>query len=282
MGFCLSQELLVPKLVQENEQDFFLDSLRLILRRDFPLTLPPAIKVGNWSRPDMDRIMRRLDDLQEATGLSDEDVRTILDNSNLGEEDRKKKLVLGYWCSQDLSSPRDPCEVLQRLRVRRIQQTPAMILYSNCESVEHGPLLLRSDYQELFKFLNTRKDQDLPPLERSAKYILSQDLQVPRLALDNEQNYFIESLRGIQRQCLDRKLPTDIKVGRWSQKDKNRAAENLKQLQEASALSSDDLVLIFDNSSLTQVEIRMKSLVGHWCSRRVNILRMKFKDRFSV
>ena len=229
----------------------------------------------------MARIMRRLDDLQEATGLSDEDVRTILDNSNLREEDRKKKLVLGYRCSQDLSSLRDPCEVLQRLRVLRIQQTPAMIL-SNCESVEHGPLLLRSDYQELFKFLNTRKDQDLPPLERSAKYILSQDLQVPRLALDNEQNYFIESLRGIQRQFLDRKLPTDIKVGRWSQKDKNRAVENLKQLREASALSSDDLVLIFDNSSLTQVEIRMKSLVGHWCSRGVNILRMKFKNRFSV
>ena len=78
--------------------------------------------------------------------------------------------------------------------------------------MEHSPILQRPDYQGLFKYLNTKEDKDLPPIERSAKYILSQELLVPRLALDNEQNYFLESLRGIRRRCLDKNLPTDIKV----------------------------------------------------------------------
>ena len=268
--FCFSQDLKVPRLLLENEQNYFLDSLRLIFRRDFSPSLPAAIKVGGWSRRDVTRILQNWVDLQEATGLAERELDSVLDNSNLSPEDWKKKLVLSYWCARGLSSLRDPCEVFQKLRILRVRQSEAVIL-SNDEAVERVSLLHSQNYKLLADQL--QMEDCRTPLKVAARFVLSQNLRVPRLSLENEQNYFTPSLRGILRRNFDKNFHPDMKVGRWSERDKARVSQNLTELEAALAFTPEDVLALLDNSSLSQTERRMKNVVGHWSSRGLSNMR---------
>ena len=62
-------------------------------------------------------------------------------------------------------------------------------------------------------------------------------------------------------------------MGRWSEKDKARLRQNLEEFEEALAMSTEDVLSILDNSSLSDVERRMKKVVGFWCSRELSHIR---------
>ena len=155
------------------------------------------------------------------------------------------KLVLGLWCSQGLSSLRVPCEVFQKLRILTSRQSPALILTDNEETVEFCNILDCSDYSALSQSLSQAGEELKSPLEVAASYILGQNIRVARLAVESEENVFTESLQGILRRDLSPNFPADMKVGRWSQRDRRTLLRNLSQLQQDLSLSSEDNNKIF-------------------------------------
>ena len=64
-----------------------------------------------------------------------------------------------------------------------------------------------------------------------AEFILSRDISVPAIVLQNQQNFFPASLRVVLRRDLASSLPASIRVGRWSPQDQTRIIENLQDLQ---------------------------------------------------
>ena len=160
------------------------------------------------------------------------------------------KLVVGLWCSRGLSSLRDPCEVLQKLRILTSRQSPALVLTDN----EFCHILECSDYSDLHQSLREGDEELKSPLEVAAAYILGRNIRVARLAVESEENVFTESLQGILRRDLSRNFPAEMKVGRWSQRDRRTVLRNLSELQHQLSLSSEDILSILDNSSLTEIE----------------------------
>ena len=192
--------------------------------------------------------------LQAATCLSEEQIKSLLDNSDLTPETARMKLVLGLWCSRGLSSLRAPCEVFQKVRILTSKQSPALILTDNEETVEFCNILDCSDYSDLHQSLSEGEEELKSPLEVAAAYILGQNIRVARLAVESEENVFTESLQGILRRDLSRDFPADMKVGRWSQRDQRTVLKNLSELQHQLSLSSEDFHSILDNSPLTHLE----------------------------
>ena len=179
------------------------------------------------------------------------------------------KLVLGLWCSQGLSSLRDPCEVFQKLRIISSRESPALIVTDNEETLEFCNILDCSDYSELSQSLSEAEEELKSPLELAASYILGQNIRVSRLAVESEENVFIESLRGVLRRELGRNFPADMKVGHWSQRSRRTVLRNLRELQSNLSLSSEDIHIhsILDYSSLTDLERN-----GRYLSHLINII----------
>ena len=173
------------------------------------------------------------------------------------------KVVLGFWCSRGLSTLRDPCEVFQKLRIQISRESPAMVVTGNEDSVEFCNILDCADYGALYQSLAEDAEKFKSPLELAASYILGQDIPVPRLAVETEENVFTESLQGFQRRDLSRNFPADMKVGRWSQRDQRTVLRNLTELQQHLGLSLEDIHSILDNSSLTNLNRNGRYLSLH-------------------
>ena len=173
------------------------------------------------------------------------------------------KQVVGLWCSQGLSTLRDPCEVFQKLRILTSRQSPALILTDNEETVEFCNILDCSDYSALSQSLSGGEEELKSPLEVAASYILGQNIRVARLAVESEENVFTESLQGILRRDFSPNFPADMKVGRWSQRDQRTVLRNLTELQQHLGLSLEDIHSILDNSSLTHLDRNGRYLSLH-------------------
>ena len=102
-------------MVLENQQHYLPNFLRAIARYVFSKTFSSRIKVGRWSRLDKEKVVQNFEELKEETEITESDVRNI---SDLSEEDKLKWIIaVGYPCSRGLSYLRDPCEVVNRLRI---------------------------------------------------------------------------------------------------------------------------------------------------------------------
>ena len=128
--------------------------MKINLAKDFPL------KVGGWTEADMTLITNNLRSLQRCAGLSSEEMRLIF----LLEptEEKRKKNLLGYYCSQGLSSARDPCEVFQKLKLIFFREAEKEVDVRK-ESEEKQRLTENPEYKLLCR--NIEKIRDKTPLD---------------------------------------------------------------------------------------------------------------------
>ena len=105
--------------------------------------------------------MENLKTLQQSLRLTEEETREIFSSLKC-EEDRAKKNIVGYWCCQGLSIPRDPSEVFQKVRLHLLRGTEK--LQSNPGQVETRRILESGDFLELFRNLNISGGSPRTPL----------------------------------------------------------------------------------------------------------------------
>ena len=148
----------VPVDVLENEQNFYTTSLsplkKVNLAKDFPL------KVGGWTEADITLITNNLRSLQLCAGLSSEEMRQIFLLETT--EEKRKKNLLGYYCSQGLSSARDPCEVFQKLKLIFFREAEKEVA-ANSGSQGKQRLTESPEYELLCR--NIEKIRDKTPLD---------------------------------------------------------------------------------------------------------------------
>ena len=114
-------------------------------KKNFPL------KLGDWSKSDLGIVVENLKLLQQSLRLTDEETREIF-SSLKSDEDRAKKNSVGYWCCQGISSPRDPSEVFQKVRLHLLHGTGK--LQSNLGQVETRRILDSEEFLELLRNIN--------------------------------------------------------------------------------------------------------------------------------
>ena len=131
-NFILSRDIGIPQEALENEQNFYTNTLHVVKKVNFSKNFP--LKLGDWSKSDLGIVVENLNLLQQSLSLSDEETRAIFFSLEEEEEDdRVKKNIVGYWCCQGLSSPRDPSEVFQKARLHllrvneRLQSNPGQL-----------------------------------------------------------------------------------------------------------------------------------------------------------
>ena len=128
--------------------------------KNFPL------KLGNWSKSDLGIVVENLKTLQQSLSLTDEETRAIFFSLKSEEEkegDRAKKNIVGYWCCQGLSSPRDPSEVFQKARLHLLRGSER--LQSNPGQLETRRILESRDFQELLGDLKDSGGGQRTPLD---------------------------------------------------------------------------------------------------------------------
>ena len=107
--------------------------------------------------------MENLKTLQQSLRLTDEETREIFFSSLKCDEDRAKKNIVGYWCWQGLSNPRDPSEVFQKVRLHLLRGTEK--LQSTPGQVETRRILESGDFLELLRNLNISGGGQRTPLD---------------------------------------------------------------------------------------------------------------------
>ena len=124
-------------------------------KKNFPL------KLGDWSKSDLGIVVENLKLLQQSLRLTDEETREIF-SSLKSDEDRAKKNSVGYWCCQGISSPRDPSEVFQKVRLHLLRDTEK--IQSDPDQVETTRILEIGDFLELFRNNNVSGGSQRTPL----------------------------------------------------------------------------------------------------------------------
>ena len=126
--------------------------------KNFPL------KLGDWSKSDLRIVVENLKTLQQSLSLTDEETRAIFFSLKCEEEeeDRAKKNIVGYWCCQGVSSPRDPSEVFQKARLHLLRGTEK--LQSNPGQVDSRRILESRDFLELLRDINISAGGQRTPL----------------------------------------------------------------------------------------------------------------------
>jgi len=112
--YILDLNIAVPKLSLENEKKIFPKTIRIFQRTEVG-EIPSEIKFKRISKLEESVILSNWKDLLKETDQEAQKVGIIFDNSNLSNEDRLKKNLIGYWLSQDLPHIRLSCEIFHRL-----------------------------------------------------------------------------------------------------------------------------------------------------------------------
>ena len=158
-NFILSQNIRIPHEALENEQNFYTNSLHVVKKVNFKKNFP--LKLGDWSKSDLGIVVENLKLLQQSLRLTDEETREIF-SSLKSDEDRAKKNSVGYWCCQGISSPRDPSEVFQKVRLHLLRDTQK--IQSDPDQVETTRILEIGDFLELFRNINVSGGSQRTPL----------------------------------------------------------------------------------------------------------------------
>ena len=159
-NFILSRNISIPQEALENEQNFYTNTLHVVKKINFKKNFP--LKLGDWSKSDLGIVVENLKILQQSLSLTDEETREIFSSLKC-EEDRAKKNIVGYWCCQGLSTPRDPSEVFQKVRSHLLRGTEK--LQSNPGQVETRRILESGDHLELLRNLNISGESQRTPLD---------------------------------------------------------------------------------------------------------------------
>ena len=98
----------------------------------------------------------------------------------------------------------------------------------------------------------------------SANFILSRNIGIPQEALENEQNFYTNTLHVVKKSNFTKNFP--LKLGDWSKSDLGILVKNLKILQQSLGLSDEETRDIFFSLKCEE-ERAKKNIVGYWCSR---------------
>ena len=142
----------------DNEQNYYTRSLEPVMKKNLAKDFP--LKVGGWTEADISLIRNNLRSLQGCAGLSSEEMRQIFLLEP--KEEKRKKNLLGYYCSRGLSTARDPCEVFQKLKLIFFREAKKEVAPSN-ESQEKQRLTESPEYKLLCR--NIEKIRDKTPLD---------------------------------------------------------------------------------------------------------------------
>ena len=159
-NFILSRDIRIAQEALENEQNFYTNTLHVVKKINFKKNFP--LKLGDWSKADLEIVVKNLKLLQQSLRLTDEETREIFSSLKC-EEDRAKKNIVGYWCCQGLSTPRDPSEVFQKVRLHLLRGTEK--LQSDPGRVETRRILESGDHLELLRNLNISGESQRTPLD---------------------------------------------------------------------------------------------------------------------
>ena len=108
-----------------------------------------------------------------------------------------------------------------------------------------------------------------------ANFILSRNIGIPQEALENEQNFYTNTLHVVKKINFKKNFP--LKLGDWSKSDLGIVVENLKLLQQSLSLTDEETRAIF--FSLKSEEGKegedraKKNIVGYWCCQGLSSTR---------
>ena len=126
LGFVvLSENVSVQRLSLETDEiRHFSNTFQALDKRKInraanskDIKLPSEIRIKFFTLEEDNRILQNWSDLKTKANLSEDEARTVLDNSDLSDNDRLYKIIIGHYLSQGLDHVRLACEVFQRLRL---------------------------------------------------------------------------------------------------------------------------------------------------------------------
>ena len=118
-------------------------------------------------------------------------------------------------------------------------------------------------YQGLLDTLNKHQEEEgeiREPLQRLGFVVLSENVSVQKLSLETDEiRHFSNTFQGLDKRKIiraadskDIKLPSEIRIGKFTLKEDNRIFQNWSDLKNKANISEDEARTLLDNCNLAR------------------------------